>query len=132
MYAEFMGYKYYNPNPLNKSVEDCTVRAISKAFDISWNQADVELFSYGFSMKDVQNSSAVFAAFLREQGYMLYGLPLSCPNCYTIRDFCNEFPSGTYIVATGSHVVTVIDGDYYDAWDSGNEVPAYFWTKEEI
>ena len=25
-----MAYKYYNPNPLSKSVGDCVIRAISK------------------------------------------------------------------------------------------------------
>lgn len=29
-----MSYIYYNPNPLNLSVNDCTVRAISKALAI--------------------------------------------------------------------------------------------------
>lgn len=31
-----MSYTHYNPNPAQKSVGDCTVRAISKALDQSW------------------------------------------------------------------------------------------------
>lgn len=27
-------------------------------------------------------------------------------------------------------MVSVVDGDYYDAWDSGKEVPVYYWHKE--
>lgn len=27
-------------------------------------------------------------------------------------------------------VVAVVDGDYYDAWDSGNEIPLYYWRKD--
>jgi hypothetical protein len=27
-------------------------------------------------------------------------------------------------------VVTVQDGKYYDTWNSGNEVPVYYWEKE--
>jgi hypothetical protein len=30
---------------------------------------------------------------------------------------------------SGNHVVTVINGNYYDAWDSGGEVPIAYWTK---
>ena len=45
------------------------------------------------------------------------------------RDMDN--PEGKYLLATGTHVVTVIDGDYYDTWDSGDEIPIYYFTKEE-
>ena len=61
---------------------------------------------------------------------MRYLIPNSCPDCYTVRDFCFDNPRGAFLLATGSHVVTVIDGDYYDTWNSGSEVPIYFWTKE--
>ena len=27
-------------------------------------------------------------------------------------------------------VVALIDGDWWDAWDSGDEVPVYYWQKE--
>ena len=29
-----------------------------------------------------------------------------------------------------SNAVGVIDGDYYDTWDSGNEIPIFYWRKE--
>ena len=29
----------------------------------------------------------------------------------------------------GGHVVAVEDGNYYDIWDSGDEVPTYYWMK---
>jgi hypothetical protein len=34
------------------------------------------------------------------------------------------------MLATGTHVVAVIDGNYYDTWDSGDEVPIALWKKE--
>lgn len=37
------------------------------------------------------------------------------------------YPRGRYIVGTGNHAVAVVDGDYYDSWDSGNEILSFFW-----
>lgn len=38
---------------------------------------------------------------------------------------------GRYLLALDQHVVAVVDGDYYDTWDSGNEIPIYYWMKGE-
>ena len=46
-----------------------------------------------------------------------------------INDFSKEHKDGTFIVATGTHVVAVIDGDIYDSWDSSNEIPTYYYQK---
>ena len=37
---------------------------------------------------------------------------------------------GIFVLGTGSHAVTVIDGNYFDAWDSGKETPVYYFEKE--
>lgn len=57
-------------------------------------------------------------------------MPDNCPDCYTVADFASEHPRGLYVLAIGGHVVTVRDGEWMDSWDSGNEVPAYYWSKE--
>ena len=49
------------------------------------------------------------------------------PDCYTIEDFCADHPMGLYVLGTGTHVVTVVDGNYYDTWRSGDEIPQYYW-----
>ena len=56
-------------------------------------------------------------------------LPRNCPDCYRVKDFCCNNPYGKFIVATGDHVVAVIDGNYYDAWDSGNEILSYYFEQ---
>ena len=43
--------------------------------------------------------------------------------------FSYDHPEGEYILGTGNHVVTVINGDYYDTWDSGNEIPIYYFER---
>ena len=53
------------------------------------------------------------------------------PYCYTVKDFCKDHPQGVFVLGTGTHAVAVIDGDYYDAWDSGNKVPLFYWRKEK-
>lgn len=49
---------------------------------------------------------------------------------YTVRQFSAEHPCGSYILALSGHVVAVVDGEYYDAWDSGNETPIYVWEEK--
>ena len=67
--------------------------------------------------------------YLSDNGWTFHRLQDTCPFCYTIADFASEHPQGKYILATGTHVVCVIDGNYYDTWESGDETVAYFWTR---
>lgn len=125
-------WKQYNPNPRgNQYAGDCVIRAITKALDTDWDRVYSELSVYGYSLGDWGNSNGVWDAYLRDIGFKRYVLPNSCPSCYTVSDFASERPKGTYILATGRHAVTVSDGDYYDSWDSGAEVPIYYYTKEQ-
>lgn len=124
-----MSYVYYNPNPLKISVGDCTIRAISKALNISWDETYLALANLGFEMYDMPSANRVWGHFLRINGFKKYQLPDTCPVCYTIKDFCYDFPNGIYIVGTGEHVVCVINGSYFDSWDSGNEIPIYYFKR---
>ena len=124
-------YKFYNPNPKNKFVDDCTVRAIAKILDLDWDTAYLELCTHGFEVKNMPSVNRVWGGYLRELGFRRYTIPNSCPDCYTVRDFCRDHPRGNFVLGTGSHVIAVINGDYYDTGDSGGEVPIYYFTRSD-
>lgn len=127
-----MSYVSYNPNPKKLSVGDCTIRAISCALNLSWKQTYLSLSIQGYIMYDMPSANRVWGEFLKSKGFQKFQIPDSCPDCYTIRDFCYDHPHGTYVVGTGEHVVCVIDGDYYDSWDSGNEIPIYYFHRRYV
>ena len=120
----------YNPNPVARRVGDCAVRAIAKALDTSWETAYIKLVMNGMQMGDMPSSDSVWGATLRQDGFQRRAISTTCPDCYDIIEFCKEFPTGTYVVGTGGHVVTILAGNYYDSWDSGAESPQFYWTKE--
>ena len=119
-----------NANPYRKSGGDCVIRAISVAENKEWDDIFLELMLKSYVMKDIPSSNEVWGSYLKDIGYSRYIIPNTCPDCYTIKDFAADNPVGTYILATGTHVVAVIDGNYIDTWDSGNEVPIYYFEKE--
>lgn len=123
-------YVNYNPNPDNKTVGDCTVRAISLAMGLDWDDTHTDLCMVSHYLHDMPSSNVVWGEYLYLNGFRRHIIPNTCPACYTVRQFTYDYPKGTYVLATGSHVVTVIDGDYYDTWDSGSEIPIYYWRKE--
>ena len=83
-----------------------------------------------YYLSDMPSSNNAWGEYLYLNGYRRFIIPDTCPVCYTIKDFCLDHPHGRFLVATGSHVVAVIDGDYYDTWDSGYEIPIYYFEKE--
>lgn len=126
-----MAYINYNPNPRQIDTGDCVIRAIAKALAMEWEQVYMDLTVKGLQLAMWGDTNAVWEAYLREKGFKRQTIPDTCPDCYTIADFAKDHPSGTYLVATGSHVVCIKDGDIYDNWDSGSRVPSYFFYKED-
>ena len=126
-----MAFKFYNPNPAGRVVGDCTIRAICKLTDQDWDSVYVSTSFQGFLAKDMPSGNATWGAYLKRLGYIRQIIPNSCPDCYTVKDFCYDNPHGRFLLVLDQHVVTVVDGDYYDTWDSGNEIPIYYWTKGE-
>lgn len=124
-----MAYRFYNPNPANRFVGDCTVRAICKLTDQDWDTVYVGTSVEGFLKKDMPSGNSTWGAYLRRLGYTRHIIPNTCPDYYSVRDFCTDHPIGRYLLALDQHVVAIVDGDYYDTWDSGNELPIYYWAK---
>lgn len=124
-----MSLIYYNPNPDKLRTSDCTVRAICAATGAEWEKAYTALCVEGLALSRMPDAQETWWSYLRGQGFDRRSLPNTCPDCYTIDDFCKDNPDGVFILATKNHVVTVKDGDIWDTWDSGGEIPFYFWQK---
>ena len=121
----------FNPNPKRKLVGDCVIRAIAKATDKSWEDVYIDVVLQGFTMKDMPSSNDVWGTYLHQNGFTRHIIPDTCPSCYTVIDFCRDNPNMIGILATGTHVIAVENGNYFDTWDSGQETPIYFWQREE-
>lgn len=122
-------YVYENLNPQGKNVGDCAIRAVAKATGQTWIQAYMALYVHGLQLADLANSDAVWTSYLRDKGFTRGVIPDTCPDCYTVADFAEDHPVGTFVLGTGSHAVAVIDGTIYDAWDSSNAIPIFFMQK---
>lgn len=126
-----MSYVYFNENPAGRSVGDCAVRAVSKALGKTWEEAYVELALEGFRQGDLPNSDAVWGTCLHRHGFRRHFIPDDGLGAYTVKDFARDNPNGVFILSMpGRHVLTVVDGQYFDSWESGGEAPSYYWTKE--
>lgn len=125
-----MAFVFYNPNPKGRFVGDCTIRAICRLTDQDWDTVYTATAFQGFLHKDMPSGNTTWGAYLKRLGYFREIIPNICPDCYSVIDFCIDHPKGKYLLVLDGHVVTVVDGDYYDTWDSGNEMPIYYWTKE--
>ena len=123
-------WERYENNPCGKITGDCVIRAISKALGREWYDVYIDLTIEGLSQCDWGNNNAVWDAYLRKNGYNRHLITNDCEGCYTFEDFANEHPKGTYILATGAHLATIIDGTLYDSWNSLRESPILYYQRE--
>lgn len=121
-------YQNYNANPISRRGDDCVVRAISKVMGKSWQEVYSDLCLYGLVMYDMPSSNLLWGQYLTDNGYQRHPIQFKR---YTVSEFANDHRKGRYILALDGHIVACIDGIYFDTWDSGDEIPLYYWQKEE-
>lgn len=118
-------YVYFQPNKkdLKDKVGDCQVRALCKALGKTW----LEVFDLTIPMCRELQTYTIFDCDLNKTkecmsrlGFEYHGVSNKRGTTRpTIDSFAKEHPTGTYVCTVARHVVAVVDGRYYDTWDSG-------------
>lgn len=121
-------WRQFNPNPQGLLVGDCTIRSICAVTGQDWRTIHRAQCDLSEQMADMPSADRVWWELLRRYGFDRQRMIDQCPNCYTVADFAADHPHGLYVLGPKEHAVAVIDGDWWDTWDSGSTVPAYyFW-----
>ena len=103
---------------------DCTVRAVSFAYGIPYNEAHAKLKSYG--RKD--GKGFTFISFIEsEKKYINSEHSSYNYKIGTLRKFLQEHPTGTFILIKRGHAFAVIDGVVYDSWKPGMKTQILQW-----
>lgn len=117
--------KYYNMNSSGKRVGDCYKRALALAFRKDYDQVKNELNKMVRNGEAYQNNAyTTLDKYIRRNGGV--GLVDGTYDASSVEKFCEEHPTGTYLLFTNkdpkalfsNHVVAIIDGDAYDSWNS--------------
>lgn len=115
-----MGFQYYNANPLGRRVNDCTVRAISLATNLSWDEAYDWLSLYAKSQAIMMDEVEYIDQFLDEHFIKMCGCKGQVK--VTIDQFINSHPTGTYLITMNGHITCCIDGTIYDTFDPRDRI----------
>lgn len=129
-------WKYYQPNEkdLKDQQGDCSIRALTKFFGISWVEAFDELVTYARQTQSMINGLDNIKLLMEEKKipYESIYKPKDKKKT-TVKDFIKEHKTGNYIlyirVGYGTHLVCCSEGKYYDTWDCGDRIVYGYWRK---
>lgn len=107
-------FRYYNANIYNNNIEDCAIRAISVAENISWDKAYIKLSDYarqrGLMLSSVQSIESYL-----DDNYKRF-----CNYNITVGEFARRYNKGTYLVTMRGHITVIINGVIIDTFDCSN------------
>ena len=119
-----------NVNPKGKKVDDCAIRAVTKATGQDWHRTFFDLCKIGDSLCEMPNSLKTQEEYLRKFGFVKKSYKVrKGEKRPTVRSFCRDHPKGTFVLRVANHVVCMIDGNYYDTWDCG-DCAVYCWFEK--
>ena len=127
-------YKYYQPNEkdLKDKYGDCVIRALTKVLGMSWLEVFDEITPLSREMQIPFNCKPCYEKYLTEvKGFKYVGISNSKGSKRpTVESFSKTNNHGTYLVKVANHVVAIVDGNYYDTWDSGHKSLYGYWVKQ--
>ena len=114
----------YNPNPKERNIGDCTLRSYCAAFGISWDKAfDIasKVAKENSSMIQYVADKVLVEEFNCVVDEKYNKKTVKSKDRIKVNEFALSHPYGTYILHVPKHQVTVINGEYWDSWDSGDK-----------
>lgn len=128
-------WENFNPNPLGKDVNDCTIRAYCAAKGIEWDTAFDYACEVAGNEKDIINSDPVCTKVMTEKLGMILNKEskkVKPKNRQTVMEFACTHPEGTFILLCPKHAVCVKSGRYWDSWNSGKvKVKSFYEFPDE-
>ena len=131
--AKSRNYKYYQPNEkdIKDTYGDCVIRALTKAMQMEWLEVFDEMHPLSREMQVPFNCKPCYEKYLESKGFVYQGISNKKGSKRpTVDRFAKDHPSGRYVLRVANHIVAVVDGIYYDTWDSGCKSLYGYWGKE--
>ena len=108
------------------TVSDCVTRAIKLATGLPYPEVRKKLFHTSRLLNCDKLCPACYANLLDD----IFKFPrINCKG-YTVGEFADTHPHGTYILRIPSHLTTIIDGKLYDIWDCRKDWCDIAWKVE--
>lgn len=121
----------FQPNPKKNNTGDCSFRAYAKAQNITWDEAFDIAVKHAKEMNLMPNDHKVVDKILTSEFGFKFHKFTKDDKKKTVNEFAVENPVGTFIAWMHGHVVTIVNGYYYDSWDSGDRKMKGYYYKEE-
>lgn len=118
-------YKFYNANSLGNFVNDCTVRAISLAEHISWDEAYDKLSDLAQAEGNMMDDKR----FIR--GYLDMNYDRVPYLSYTVGEVAGEYPDKILLITMDGHITCSVYGVIYDSFDCRKRIVEDAWVVEQ-
>lgn len=116
-------YEYYQPNEKNgmNGAGDCSIRTLTKILGRGWKESFDELAAVAREEQCMPNTMLCIRKFLESRGFVYFRMENQGERRKkkTVKEFASEHRIGKYILITKNHMLALIDGTYYDSFDSG-------------
>lgn len=131
-----MCYKYYQPNKkdLKDAYGDCVIRAISKVLDLSWVETFKLCFDYELQYQCPISCMplSLYKKVFEDLNFTYNGISNKRGSKRpTVEEFAKQHKKGKFLLNVANHMVAVVDGCYYDTWDSGNKSLYGYFQKND-
>ena len=113
-------FKYYNANPRNRKVNDCTVRAISLATRQSWDKTFEELSKFAQAQAIMPDDVTYIDEYLERKFKKICGCKER--KRISVGDFVDAHPNGTYLITMSGHITCCINGCIYDTFNPEDRI----------
>ena len=125
-------FEYYQPNQkdIKDKYGDCVIRALTKVLGKSWVEVFDELTPIARKIQTMPNCKPAYEEYLKIKGFIYQGISNKKGSKRpTVESFTKEHPIGTYYLNVANHCVAVVDGKFYDTWNSGHKSLYGYWIK---
>ncbi len=124
-------FTYTNPNPEGKHTIDCTVRAISIAFGISWYDAYDLLATAGKMTHTIMDAKeSIHYIMDKTECTRVSFAAKKGTKRPTLRTVAKQLPNETVIGQLSHHIACMVNGVTKDVWDSSDRPLYTYWVVE--